>query len=93
MSEKRIKIDDNTARETIRQLRDYAARRRADGADHEAARIEKLADSHRHLADSKLRDCPECEWVGTYLELDDTNEPRVVCPFCGPQPSRAAVGQ
>ena len=78
----RISLDDETARDTIQHLEVYAARRRADGAESEADQIDRLAAEIRHKADSNLRDCGNCGWVGTYLG-DVADGPPVICPLCG----------
>lgn len=53
--------------EIEQHLRDYAARRRADGAKTKALEITQLADGIRKETDSNWQDCPECGCQATVL--------------------------
>lgn len=63
----RLRVSHEDANEISELLKDFAARRRADGAVSAAHEIQRQADGLVHAADSNWRDCGDCGWVGTYL--------------------------
>jgi len=74
-----IKLTHKQAQSVIAHLRDYACRRRADGARETAVDLEEHADTLEHEADSNWRNCENCGWVGTH----HTGRLIIECPLCG----------
>jgi len=74
-----IKLAHKQAQSVIAHLRDYACRRRADGARKTAVKLEELADTLEQEVDSNWRNCESCGWVGTH----HTERLTIECPLCG----------
>jgi hypothetical protein len=74
-----IEIPVEVAAEISMELKDYAARRRADGETTVTEQLMKHAATLRHRYDSNVKDCLMCGFCGTII----TGEGDVRCLDCG----------